>query len=229
LRIIVALPVSTPTAPSRRSFNATSKMTGRSSAMHSFIQGNQTIVPHTFQAAGHLLITLSADASKAPPPAHGCPALHSSPPASSNSRSSEAWKPSRSTSTSAIQPSPVMVGKPAILTMAQTGGNANNNKDKNSNSKDKNSQAQHSRLAKAAFWRHHKDRGKNEKQAHAQQASKPAPAKTAQLKPVSAKVVVEALQRVEVHLTEAAIEKIWNERHSLWPVECGPIPQTLRV
>jgi hypothetical protein len=76
----------------------------------------------------------------------------------------------------------------STLTMAQTGGNANNNKDKNSNSKDKNSQAQHSRLAKAAFWRHHKDSGKNEKQAQAQQASKPAPAKTAQLKPVSAKV-----------------------------------------
>jgi len=65
------------------------------------------------------------------------------------------------------------------LTVAQTGGNAN---------KDKNSQEHHGRLAKAAFWRHHKDAEKNAKQAQAPQASKPTQAKTAQLKPVAAKV-----------------------------------------
>lgn len=67
----------------------------------------------------------------------------------------------------------------STLTIAQTGGNAD---------KDKNSQEHHSRFAKAAFWRHHKDADKNAKQAQVPQASKPAPAKTAQLKPVSAKL-----------------------------------------
>ena len=65
------------------------------------------------------------------------------------------------------------------LTVAQTGGNAN---------KDKNSQEHHGRLAKAAFWRHHKDADKKAKQAQATQApSKQAQAKTAQIKPASTK------------------------------------------
>jgi hypothetical protein len=72
----------------------------------------------------------------------------------------------------------------STLTVAQTGGNANKGK----NSKDKSSQQHHSRFAKAAFWRHHKDADKNAKQPQASQASKQAPAKTAQLKPVSAKL-----------------------------------------
>lgn len=67
----------------------------------------------------------------------------------------------------------------SALTMAQAGGDANKNKDDGEH---------HSRLAKAAFWRHHKDSGKNAKPVQAQVASKPAPAKTAQLKPVSATV-----------------------------------------
>src|SRR5437867_1687551 len=53
----------------------------------------------------------------------------------------------------------------SALTMAQTGGN-NANKDKN--------KEHHSRLAKVAFWRHHKDADKNAK--HAQ--GTPAPDKT---------------------------------------------------
>jgi hypothetical protein len=64
----------------------------------------------------------------------------------------------------------------SALTMAQSGGN---NADK-----DKNNKEHHSRLAKVAFWRHHKDADKNVKQAQATPApSKPARAKTSQVKP----------------------------------------------
>jgi len=66
----------------------------------------------------------------------------------------------------------------SALTMAQAGANAD---------KGKNEKEHHSRLAKAAFWRHHKESVKNRKPAQAPQSSKQAPAKTAQLKPVSAK------------------------------------------
>ena len=65
------------------------------------------------------------------------------------------------------------------LTMAQPGGN-NADKDKN--------KEHHSRLAKFAFWRHHKGTDKNAKQAQATQVpSKQAQAKTAQIKPASTK------------------------------------------
>jgi hypothetical protein len=65
----------------------------------------------------------------------------------------------------------------STLTMAQTA--------KNSTDKDK---EHHSRFAKVAFWRHHKDTDKNAKPAHATQAPSTQPqAKTAQLKPASAK------------------------------------------
>jgi hypothetical protein len=68
----------------------------------------------------------------------------------------------------------------SALTMAQAGGN---NADKGKNK-------HQSRLAKVAFWRHHKDADKNAKQAQAMQApSKQAQAKPAQVKPVSAKQV----------------------------------------
>jgi hypothetical protein len=68
----------------------------------------------------------------------------------------------------------------SALTMAQAGGN-NADKDKN--------KGHHSRLAKVAFWRHHKDTDKSAKQAQATQAqSKPAQAK-AEIKPVSTKQV----------------------------------------
>ncbi len=67
----------------------------------------------------------------------------------------------------------------SALTMAQAGANAD---------KDKNEKEHHSRLAKAAFWRHHKESSKNTKPPQAAQASKQAPAKTAQLKPASAKL-----------------------------------------
>ena len=67
----------------------------------------------------------------------------------------------------------------SALTMAQPGGN-NANKDKN--------KEHHSRFAKVAFWRHHKDADKNAKQAQAAQApSKQAQAKTSQIKPASTK------------------------------------------
>jgi hypothetical protein len=63
----------------------------------------------------------------------------------------------------------------STLTMAQAGGN-DADKDKN--------KEHHSRLAKVAFWRHHKDADKNAKQAQATQApAKLAQAKTAQVKP----------------------------------------------
>jgi hypothetical protein len=67
----------------------------------------------------------------------------------------------------------------SAVSMAQAGGNAN--KDKAKDNKE-----HHSRLAKVAFWRH-KDPNKNVKPAETQ-TSKPAHAKTAQLKPASAEV-----------------------------------------
>jgi hypothetical protein len=64
----------------------------------------------------------------------------------------------------------------SALTMAHTGGN-NVHKDKDKNK----SGERHSRLAKVAFWRHHKD--KNAKQAQPTQvSSKQVPTKTAQIK-----------------------------------------------
>ena len=66
----------------------------------------------------------------------------------------------------------------SALTMAQAAANA----PKNEGSKE-----HHRRLSKAAFWRH-KDSGKNAKQAKPTQESKQSHAKTAQLKPASAKV-----------------------------------------
>ena len=67
----------------------------------------------------------------------------------------------------------------SALTMAQAGPN-NADKDKN--------KEHHSRLAKVAFWRHHKDADKNAKPAQATQVpSKQAQAKTAQIKPASTK------------------------------------------
>ena len=67
----------------------------------------------------------------------------------------------------------------SALTMAQAGAK-NSDKDKN--------KEHHSRFAKVAFWRHHKDADKNAKPAHTTQAPSSQPqAKTAQLKPASAK------------------------------------------
>src|SRR5437660_1653106 len=67
----------------------------------------------------------------------------------------------------------------SALTMAQTGAK-NSDKDKN--------KEHHSRFAKVAFWRHHKDADKHAKQGNAMQApSTQQQAKTAQLKPTSAK------------------------------------------
>src|SRR5712691_5461421 len=81
-----------------------------------------------------------------------------------------------------------------VLTTAQAGGN-NADKDKNTE--------HHSRFAKVAFWRHHKDADTNAKQAQATKApatqapskqaqgkqaqAKQAQVKTAQVKPASAK------------------------------------------
>ena len=81
------------------------------------------------------------------------------------------------------------------LTLAQAGGNTD---------KDQNSQQHHSRLAKAAFWRH-KDNGKNTKQLQAPQASKQAPVKTAQIKPVSAKMSADKKdQKPEQHASKVS-------------------------
>ena len=69
----------------------------------------------------------------------------------------------------------------SALTMSQAGAS--------SADRDKHEE-HHSRLAKIAFWRHHKDAGKNAKPAEATQApSKQAQTKTSNLKPVSAKQV----------------------------------------
>jgi hypothetical protein len=66
----------------------------------------------------------------------------------------------------------------SAMAMAQAGGN-NAEKDQN--------KEHHSRLAKAAFWRHHKDAEKNAKPTQSTQApSKQAQAKTARVKPASA-------------------------------------------
>jgi len=69
----------------------------------------------------------------------------------------------------------------SAMTMAQAAAK-NSAKD---TGKDK---QQHSRLSKAAFWRHHKDSSKNAKPAKATPAASKQ-AKTAQVKPVSAKQV----------------------------------------
>ncbi len=84
----------------------------------------------------------------------------------------------------------------STLTMAQAGAKAD---------KDKHEKEHHSRLAKAAFWRHHKDADKNAKQGQVPQASKQAPAKTAQLKPVSAKLSAgKKDQRPQPHATNTS-------------------------
>ena len=70
----------------------------------------------------------------------------------------------------------------SALALAETGGNAN---------KDKNTQEHHSHLAKAAFWRHHKEANNSAKPVQRPQASSPktqGKAAPAQVKPVSAKV-----------------------------------------
>ena len=72
----------------------------------------------------------------------------------------------------------VSLGLFSAMTMAQAGGN-NAEKDKNNE--------HHSRFAKVAFWRHHKDAEKNPKPTLSTQApSKQAQAKTARVKPASA-------------------------------------------
>jgi hypothetical protein len=84
----------------------------------------------------------------------------------------------------------------SALTMAQAGGN-NATKDQN--------KEHHSRLAKVAFWHHHKDADKNAKPAQAMQApSKPAQAKTAQVKPVSTKQVAGKNQKQEQHASNTS-------------------------
>jgi hypothetical protein len=73
----------------------------------------------------------------------------------------------------------ISLGLLSTMTMAQAGGN-NAEKDKNNE--------HHSRFARVAFWRHHKDADKNAKPAQATPApSKQTQPKTAQVKPASAK------------------------------------------
>jgi hypothetical protein len=85
----------------------------------------------------------------------------------------------------------------SAMTMAQAGGN-NPEKDKN--------KEQHSRLGKAAFWRHHQDADKNTKRAQATlKPSKQAQAKTAQVKPASAKQVAgKKDQKQEQHVSNVS-------------------------
>ena len=73
----------------------------------------------------------------------------------------------------------VSLGLCGALTMAHAGGN---NADKHKSTK------RHSRLAKLAFWRHHKGIDKNAQHDHVTRTqSKQAHARTAQTKPMSAK------------------------------------------
>jgi len=77
----------------------------------------------------------------------------------------------------------------SALTMAEaTPSVSNKTADKTSNKKE--DTAHHSRLAKAAFWRHHDDAGTKAKPAAAASTAKSQKPQTkpAQLKPVSAKV-----------------------------------------
>src|SRR5690348_12717254 len=75
----------------------------------------------------------------------------------------------------------------SALTMAQAAGNAD---------KDKSTKEHHSHLAKAAFWRHHKDASKSTKPAQSTHSKvQPAQAKTAQLKPASAKLPADKTQK----------------------------------
>ena len=89
----------------------------------------------------------------------------------------------------------------SALTMAQAGGN-NADKDKNKHQ---------SRLAKVAFWRHHKDADKNAKPAQAAPtASKQAQAKPGQVKSVSAKQVAGKNLKQEQHassMSKPAVKK----------------------
>ena len=66
------------------------------------------------------------------------------------------------------------------LTMAQSSGSSNQSSDQNKD------QQHHSKLSKAAFWRHHKNSDKSAQQKKGSQKSQ-TPAKTAQLRPASAK------------------------------------------
>jgi hypothetical protein len=76
----------------------------------------------------------------------------------------------------------------SAVTMAQAASNAD---------KDKNKPEHHSHLSKAAFWRHHKD-SKSAKQAQPTSTpSQSANAKTAQLKPASAKLSPGKTQKQE--------------------------------
>jgi hypothetical protein len=79
----------------------------------------------------------------------------------------------------------------SMVTMAQAGSNADMDKS------DKSKQ-HHGHLAKAAFWRHHKDSSKSTKPAQpAHSNAQPAQAKAAQLKPTSAKLPAGKTQKQE--------------------------------
>ena len=68
----------------------------------------------------------------------------------------------------------------------------------NNANRDKNNKEHHSRLAKLAFWSHHKGADKNAKQAHATRASSKQPqGKTAQIKPASTKAAGKKDQKRE--------------------------------
>ena len=107
----------------------------------------------------------------------------------------------------------------SAMTMSQTAA-------KNSE-KDKNKQQQHSRLSKAAFWRHHPDANKNAKKAQATPApSKQAKPKTAQVKPVAAKQIVgKKDQKPEQHaskVTKASSKKAPAVTKTKQPKEQDP-------
>jgi hypothetical protein len=78
------------------------------------------------------------------------------------------------------------------LTMAQSSGNTDQNKDPQ----------HHRKISKAALWRHHKNSDKSGQQTKGSQKSQK-PAKTAQLKPVSAKATSKNDEKPEEHAGKA--------------------------
>ena len=83
----------------------------------------------------------------------------------------------------------------STLTMAQAGGQ---HADQHKNGK------HHSRLAKLAFWRHHKDANKNRTQANVSNASKSTKTKKTPIKPASGKQVASKNDRKRTHHTTTA-------------------------
>jgi hypothetical protein len=114
----------------------------------------------------------------------------------------------------------------SALALSETGGNAN---------KDKNTQEHHSHLAKAAFWRHHKDANKSAKSVQRPQANSQktqAKAAPAQVKPVSAKVTTGKNDQKPAHHASSVTKpspKKAPVASKTKPSQKAPTPQTVSL